>query len=232
MGENHPARPALAGRVSVIVVALVALVAVGLLHRTQSNAAQIRSKTERIAASAEGINTYTDAILKLEETNRLAGSILRSVRPISAPLKDIGAQSADIARIMRSINGSTGSIDGSASSIDGSASHIRTGVEGIGTTAGAIAERLRGVNAGAARILEDLRLLETGVRIIGDDLGATSRIVRDILADARGIDTASGRTEHLAACIDNGLNGGQACAARKDAGQVPAGPPPVRRAGN
>ena len=210
----HARPPALAGRLAVVIVALVAVVAVGLLYRTQSNAAEIRSKTHRIATSAEGINTYTDAILRLEETNKLAASILRSVEPINDPLKKIEGQSADIGDIMRSIRGSTSSIDDSATSIDGSAAAIRDGVRDIGTSADAISTSLHGVSAGAAQILADVRLIQEGVRLIGGDLGSTSAVVAQILADARAIDTGTVRTEQLASCIDNGLNGRQKCGAK------------------
>jgi uncharacterized protein YoxC len=221
MAPGSP-RPALAGRVSVAVVALVALVAVALLYRTQSNAAEIRTKTARIADSSRGINTYTDAILSLEETNRLAASILGSVEPISPPLKAIEGQSADIAAIMRSIRGSTASIDDSATSIDSSAASIRGGVRSVEVTAGQISTRLGGVSADAARILADMRLISAGVALISDDLGVTAEVVEQILADTRGIDLGTVRTKHLTACIDNGLNGGQKCA--KPAGSPANGP--------
>lgn len=209
-----PVRPALAGRVSVVLVAVIALVAVGLLYRTQSNAAEIRAKTKRIAASAAGINTYTDAIVRLDETNRLAASILRSVEPVSDPLKQIEAKSADIADIMRSIRGSTTSIDGSASAIDGSAVSIRDGVKDVAASAAAINGTLGGISSDSVKIIQDLRLLQEGVRLIGGDLGVTSAVVRQILADTGGIDTTTIRTRQLASCIDNGLNGRQPCASR------------------
>jgi uncharacterized protein YoxC len=117
---NGPGRPRVAaGRTSIALVATVALVAVGLLYRTQSNAAEIRVKTHRIAASTQGINTYTDAILMLDKTNRLAASILDSVAPISGSFQKIEGQSHDIADLMRSIRGSTRSIDRSATAMDG-----------------------------------------------------------------------------------------------------------------
>lgn len=116
-----PPRPGpLVGRASVVVVAAIALLASVLLYRAQSSAAEIRSKTHRIATSAQGINTYTDSVIKLEETNRLAASILRSVDPLSIPLQDIAGRSDDIADVLRSIRASTAAMQNAPTSIENS----------------------------------------------------------------------------------------------------------------
>ena len=173
---HGPRRPrVLAGRTSVALVATVALVTIGLLYRTQSNAAQIRAKTHRIAASTQGINTYTDAILQLDKTNKLAASILHSVAPISDTFQIIEGQSDDIADLVRSIRGSSQSINRSATSIEGRADKS--------------AASLAAINSGTSQIAHDLGLIQEGVRILGADLTGTSDILADILADARGLDT-------------------------------------------
>lgn len=209
-GPSRTVRPA-ASLLSLVVVSIVALVAAALLYRVQSNAVDIRSKTGRIADSARGINVYTDAIVRLDDTNALAASILESVGPLAEPVGRIRVQSADIADLMRSIHGGTTSIDSSARSINGSSARIRTGLSEVESRASAIRTTLGRVNTDASGILEVLALLRRGVALIGTDLETAARIVAAILADAGGISRAVLTTDHFASCIDNGLNGTADC---------------------
>ena len=143
---------------------MVALVAAALLYRVQVNAVDIHAKTARIADSARGINGYTDAIIRLDDTNALAASILESVDPLADPVASIRAQSADIAELMRSIKGSTTSINSSTRSIDPSSGEIRDGLAAVESSTGAIKATVGEVNADAARILQVLALIQRASR--------------------------------------------------------------------
>ena len=65
----------------IIVIAVVA-VAVILLQRTASLADRINDKAGNIARVGGGINSSTRAVLELNKTNDLAGSILGTAQPL------------------------------------------------------------------------------------------------------------------------------------------------------
>jgi hypothetical protein len=199
------------GRLSIGVVLLGSLVLVGLLYRTQSHAAGIRAKTVQLAKSGRGINSATDAIIQLNRTNELAASILQSVRPVAGNLAGVGSLVSQIDSSVGSIKQHADAIEGSSSSIAQSSAAIRDGVSGISSSAGSISASLQGINANAAGILAAATAIRRGVELISTDLATTARITDQILSDAQGIHTGVERTEHLARCIDNGLNGNSPC---------------------
>jgi hypothetical protein len=199
------------GRVTVAIVGVIALVATALLLRTERNAAQIHTRTARIASSARGINSYTDSILELTKTNDHASAILNSVGPLTEPLAHIDGRSAEISELLKAIRSSTASIDTSAGSIDSSGRIIKDGLVDINAQAGKISTDLRGINNDAGRILTELAHIRSGLNLINTDLPTTARILDAILRDARNILNTLGRTEHYSACIDNGLNGNSPC---------------------
>lgn len=203
-----------AGRLSVLIVLAVALVATVLLVRTERNAASIHDKTSNIATSSRVINGSTDALGGLERTNELAGKIAEALQPLARPVGRIDDRSARIAELLVGIRTSTASIDVSSKSIDESAQTIRGGLVTIDANTGAINSRLGDLNADAARILGVMTRIQRGVNLIDTDLTATARVLEGILAEARNILTALGSTERLAGCIDRGLNGGSGCPGR------------------
>jgi hypothetical protein len=208
MADRQPRAP---GRLSVVIVGVVALVATGLLLRTERNAAHIHAKTAHIAASARGINSYTDSIVGLAETNDHAASILEAVGPLHDPLGHIDQRSAEISELLTAIRGSTASIDTSATSINASGKIIKDGLVSINTDTGTIVTRLRGINADSAKILTELARIRSGLDLINADLPAAAQMLDSILDDAGDILGALGRTEHYSSCIDNGLNGNSRC---------------------
>lgn len=199
------------GRLSIGVVLLGALTLLGLLHRTQSNAADIRATTVQIAESGRGINSYTDSIVQLNRTNELAASILQSVKPVGANLDGVASLASQIDGSVGSIKRSSNSIDRSSTSIEQSSASIRDEVLGISSSIGPINGSLQGINANAAAILATATAIRRGVDMVSTDLASTARITGQILLDAQGIHTGGARTEHLARCIDNGLNGNSPC---------------------
>lgn len=215
MSDSHTSRKlTLPGLVSIVAVALLALVLLALLYRTQSNAAAIRTETAQIAQSARGINDYTDSIMQLDRTNTLTNQILGSVRPIHGSLGQVIGRANDIGLLTRSIQDSTGSINGSAASIDGSTVAIRDGLGAVTASASTINGSLGGINENAGKILAVTGKIADGVRMISGNLDVTAKVVNEIRVDAQGIDGATRETEHYAACIDNGLNGGVDCERR------------------
>jgi hypothetical protein len=76
---------------------------------------------------------------------------------------------------------------------------------------GRINTALSGVNGNAARILATSQSIQRGVALISSNLATTRTIASQILADVTDINTRVDLTNHEAACIDNGLNGGPKC---------------------
>lgn len=201
----------LAGRASILIVGLLAVVMVGLLYRTASNAASIRERTATIAQSGQGINEYADSIMQLGRTSQLAEGVAESVEPLQDDLSEIAKSSAIIKANLKSIDTSSSSINQSSNLISGSAGTIRKDVATVANTVGLINTSLAGINTNATQILHTAEAMRRGVNLISTHLGRASDLASLILADARGIDTRLEKTDHYAACIDNGLNGGSPC---------------------
>jgi methyl-accepting chemotaxis protein len=166
---------------SLLIVVAVIATAVVLLQRTAWHAEHINDKAGVIATSGAGINTSTQAVLKLGRTNELAGSILESAKPLEGKLDEI-------VRLARSVDGLATSINASAGTINGTA-------RGINGTAGTILATARSINDGVAQINANLDTTLGLADAIKTDTG-------NILAGARAADRSLD-------CIENGfLTGG------------------------
>ncbi|WP_220794167.1 hypothetical protein [Nocardioides pelophilus] len=172
---------------------------------------QIRDEAADIAESGRGINDYTDSIMQLNRTNKLAASILASAQPLDASLTDVEAVAGDIDDAVVGIQRHAESIDSSARSINASAATILGDVTDINQQANSISTTAGGINADAAGILRTAVAIQRGIRLINDSAARAADVVGVILADARNINTHAVRTAHLARCIDDGLNGGSPC---------------------
>src|SRR5436305_14784076 len=75
--------------ISLLIVVAVVAVAVILLQRTAWHAEHINDKAGVIAQSGSGINTATQAVLKLGRTNELAASILQTAKPLQCKLDQL-----------------------------------------------------------------------------------------------------------------------------------------------
>jgi methyl-accepting chemotaxis protein len=207
-GIRSMPRPA---RLSIGAVAAVAAVALWLLYRTESNAAQVSRETQRIASSGRGINNYTDSIAELGTTNMLAASILGSLRGVNANLSGIEGATLSIDGRTSSIQRSTSSIAGSTGSISTSERSIGSSVGSISGSVGRINTSLAGVNDNAGHILATSLSIQRGVELISRNLATTRSITDEILSETTDIAQRVHVTDHEAACIDNGLNGGPRC---------------------
>jgi len=183
--RSATSRPALSERgqatFSLLIVVAVVAVAVILLQRTAWHAERINDKAGVIAQTGGGINTATQAVLKLGRTNELAGSILETAKPLESKLDEI-------VRLAKSIDGLATTINGSATSINGTA-------KGINSTAGTILNTARSINDGVAQINVNL-----------DD---TLRLANMIKTDTGNILNGARTADSDLACIENGsLTGG------------------------
>jgi methyl-accepting chemotaxis protein len=166
---------------SLVVVVAVVAVAVILLQRTAWHAERINDKAGVIAQSGAGVNTATQAVLKLGTTNELAGSILGSARPLEGKLDEI-------VRLAESIDGLATSIDSSAGTINGTA---------------------RGINVAAGTILSTARSINDGVAQINANLDTTLALGDAIKADTGNILSGARAADRVLDCIENGaLTGG------------------------
>ena len=166
---------------SLLIVVAVVAVAVVLLQRTAWHAEHINDKAGVIAQTGGGINTATQAVLKLGRTNELAGSILETAKPLEGKLDEI-------IRLAKSVDGLATSINNSASTINGTA-------HGINSTAGTILTTARSINDGVAQINTNL-----------DD---TLRLANAIKTDTGNILAGARTADRSLDCIENGtLTGG------------------------
>jgi prophage DNA circulation protein len=157
-----------------ILVVVVVILAVGFLTRTLVLGLSIDDKAEKIARTARGINTATDAILQLDQTTGLGESIKQSTEPLEAKTNVIVGQAA--------------AIDGTASSINNSANSINTSVEGIGSAVSSIQSLARLVDRDARNININVRtVIDTADAIHTRDLANVIRALDRTEANARSI---------------------------------------------
>ena len=161
---------------SLLIVVAVVGVAVILLQRTAWHAEHINDKAGVIATSGAGINTSTQAVLKLGRTNELASSILDSAKPLEGKLDEI-------VRLARSVDGLATSINASAGTINGTA---------------------RGINGTAGTILATARSINDGVAQINANLDTTLVLAGAIKADTNDILTHARSADRSLDCIENG----------------------------
>ena len=173
-------RPALSERgqatFSLLIVVAVVAVAVILLQRTAWHAERINDKAGVIAQTGGGINTATQAVLKLGRTNELAGSILETAKPLQGELDQI-------VNLAKSIDNLATSINGSATTINGTA---------------------RGINGTAGTILNTARSINDGVAQINTNLDTTLRLANEIKNDTGNILVGARRADSDLACISAG----------------------------
>ena len=93
---------------SLLIVVAVVAVAVILLQRTAWHAEHINDKAGVIATTGGGINTATQAVLKLGRTNELAASILETAKPLEGKLDEIVRLAKSVDGLATSINDSAG----------------------------------------------------------------------------------------------------------------------------
>jgi hypothetical protein len=166
---------------SLLIVVAVVAVAVILLPRTAWHAEHINDKAGVIATTGGGINTATQAVLKLGRTNELAASILETAKPLEGKLDEI-------IRLAKSVDGLATSINNSASTINGTA---------------------RGINGTAGTILATARSINDGVAQINVNLDDTLRLANAIKSDTGNILTGARAADHNLDCVTKGsLTGG------------------------
>ncbi|MCA1684000.1 MAG: hypothetical protein LC708_02585 [Actinobacteria bacterium] len=158
-------------------VTLVLVVAVALLLRTATLASDIDGKAENIAKTGRGINTATDAILQLAQTNQLGTSILETSKPLVPTLDKVVA-------VAKSIDGLATSITGTAVDVNGTA---------------------KGINGTASGIQTVARSINTGVETINRNVDTLIGLAKAVKADTANIVGQANLAVKNGACIDSGL---------------------------
>lgn len=180
-----------------VLVLLAVVAALGgatvLLARTMNAAQSINAKAERIAQTGRGINTATDSVVQLNDTDEIANSILDTAEPLEGKLAEI----VSLAQ----------SIDGLAASINATAGDINSTAGTINSTAGAINSTANGINAEAAEILDVANRIDADVAQINTNLDATIALARAIKGDTGNIVTQARDAHANATCIDNKVQG-------------------------
>jgi methyl-accepting chemotaxis protein len=163
-----------------VVLALITVVLAGVLvNRVAWTAEAINKKAGHIAETATPINKATDAVLNLDKTNELAGSILTTAEPLQGKL-------AEIVRLANSVDGLAKSINGTASTVDGTA---------------------KSINGNATKIVGTAQSIDRGVKQIITNLNRSLEITGAIDSDATNILSQAELAHRLAACVDGGLPG-------------------------
>ncbi len=163
-----------------VVAALIAVILAGILvNRVAWTAESINKKAGNIAKTAAPINVATDAVLNLDTTNQLAGSILESARPLEGKL-------AEIVRLAKSVDALAISINSSAATVDGTA---------------------KSINGNATGIVQTAQSIDRGVKQIITNLNQSIDIAGAIKGDSGNILGQAVIAHRLAACIDQGLPG-------------------------
>jgi len=115
--------------VNLVIIVLVVLAVAGaalLLARTVNIAQRIDKKAQHIATSGRGINISTDSIIQLTRTNKIAGSILTSAKPLEGKLTAVVGTARSIRGYATSINGRASTINNTAGAINTSATTINS----------------------------------------------------------------------------------------------------------
>lgn len=167
---------------SLIIVIVVVAIAVVLLQRTAWHAESINGKAGRIAQGGGNINDSVEAVLKLDTTTGLAGSILETAEPLEGKLNEVIRLAASIDNLATSINGTASTINNTAKGINGTASTI----------------------LGTARSIND------GVAQINTNLDTTLQLASEIKRDTGDILGQAVRINKLADSIDSGVLDGPA----------------------
>jgi len=165
------------GAITLVAVTLVLVVAVALLLRTATLASEIDGKAENIARTGRGINTATDAILQLAQTNQLATSIVETSKPLVPNLDQI-------VNVAKSIDGLATSITATAVDVNGSA---------------------KGINGTVSRIQATARSINSGVETINRNVDTTIALAKAVKADTGNIVTQANLAVKNASCINSGL---------------------------
>lgn len=238
-GGRVPEEPGGVRGVNLVIIVLVILAVAGaalLLARTVNIAQRIDKKAQHIATSGRGINISTDSIVQLNRTNKIAGSILVSAKPLKGKLTSvvgtarsirgyataidgkattinnvagtINTSATTIGSSANSINGSASQINSSAKTINGTAGDISGSAKAINGLAGTINGTARGINSTAGAIVSIAKLIDRDANSINRNLDTTIAVARSIKVDTGNILGQAGSALDTAACIDKKLAGG------------------------
>jgi methyl-accepting chemotaxis protein len=220
--------------VNLIILVLVAAsvtIAAGLLAKTVNTARSIDGKAKSISETGGTINSSTDAIASLVQTNKIARSILKTASPLDGVVGKIEARAKSINRDASSIDGlastilsTAGTINTTATSIGGSATSINSVATEINDTAGAIDSVAGGINSvastinrsarsinntasGGGGILAIAKTIDNDANSITASLTTTDGLAKSIKVDSGNILVVSDRILDTAGCIDRKLPG-------------------------
>lgn len=190
------AQPTTAGRptggrggvqgVNLIILILVAAsvtIAAGLLAKTVNTARSIDGKAKSISSTGGTINASTDSIANLQETNKIARSILKTASPLDSVLTKIVARAS-------SINRDASSIDRLASTITSTAGTINTTATGIGGSATSIGSVAGTINSTAGEINDTAGAIDSvagGIDSVAKTINRTAGTIRQTTGPGAGI---------------------------------------------
>ena len=152
MASGDDARRNFGQVVTLVVVAVIVLAAVVLLQRTLSTARAINDKAANIAETGRGINTATDSIIQLNDTDQLGKNILRTAEPLVGQLDTVIGLATNIDNKATSITNSALAINSSALAINADGDEINSTAHGIESELGQILNLAESIRGGVAQI--------------------------------------------------------------------------------
>ena len=199
------------------IVGVWGLLAGLMLVKTLVTTKQLHWRVDAITHTVSEIDTKTEAVSLMEETNKISADLLTASRPLPGQLEEMKTITHGMAGKVDSILASSGSIETQSKSIESS-------VLGAWDTAGSINAAAKSINSTVADINTTLR--------------STLAAAAEINASTKGITTALGDLLPVTTEIDGGIGtsnqGIQAAyeiviAIRADIGNVLAGMPDVQK---
>lgn len=172
-----------------LIVAVWAVMAVGLLTGTLVSAQQIDRKVVGITKSVSEIDDDTTSVELLMETRRVASAIDQAAKPLSGQLDQVAQAAGGIDQSAASIKGNVDSINAAVNSIDAHATSINTTVKAIDGKAGSIEQNAKGIDATAKSIAAPVGEINASAKGILGNFSAILDVARSI--DRRLVDTTS-----------------------------------------
>jgi len=199
------------------VVGVWGLLAGLMLVKTLVATKQLHRRVDAITHTVSEIDTKTEAVSLMEETNRTSAELLTAARPLPGQMDEMKTITHGMRAKVDSILASSGSIETQSKSIEASVLAARD-------TAGSINATAKSINATVADINNTLRTTRDAAAQINTSTKGINAAIVDLLPVTKGIDAGIGQS-------NRGIQaaGDIVVAIRADIGNVLAGMPDIQK---
>jgi hypothetical protein len=198
-------------------VAVWGLLAGLMLVKTLVATKQLHRRVDAITHTVSEIDTKTEAVSLMEETNKTSVDLLTAARPLPGQLEEMKT-------ITQGMAGKVNSILASSTSIETQSKSIESSVVAARDTAGSINATATSINATVADINNTLRVTRDAAAQINASTKGINAAMAALLPVTKGIDAGIGQANRgIAAAAEIVV------AIRADIGNVLAGMPDVQK---